>query len=365
MPTFETQQTGCPNCGNNITMVAKIEPQMECPFCHQHVAAPDVKQLMLADAEKMVRFTTKKAEFTEQVVKKLTETAYVPTDIFNTISPDKMQRAYVPMYVYEGEFTTRWTCKVQRETVDVEGKKKAEYVPADGKTSGHFFFMLCAHEGKDIPTELIQFVESIPYKKEDFIPFENEILTAPQNHGVYAWEQNAQASEQFKKRGAMAVKRQAEQAARKQLKEQRYRGLKTEHSYQFTMEGQRVMVPVWFIYYYYRNQSYYFLMDGKGVHVAQNMPEDREAAKKVKYRYMMELAMAAAGVVLLPLLLYAIGKLLGVSLLGSWFVWLLILGTWGYLGYRIFAFRRHKETALREAKTMRETAAARLLNSVK
>ena len=364
MPTFETQQTGCPNCGNSVTMVEAIKPQMECPFCHQHVTAPEVQQLQLTDGERMVRFATSKGDFTKQVVKKLTETAFVPTDIFNTIAPEKMHRAYVPMYVYEGTFTTNWTCKVQQEEVDVEGKKRLEYVPADGKTSGHFFFLLCAHDGKDIPAELVQFVESIPYKSSDFVPFNNEIITGAGNHDVYTWQQNADADGQFRKRGAAILKKQAEQAARTQLQDQKFRGLKTDYTHEFTLVGQRVMVPVWFIYYYYGNKPYYFLMDGKAIHLAQNMPEDKATSKKMKYRYMAELAMAGGSVILLPLLLHLIGKVFGASLLSSWITWLFIVGAWGYLAWRIYSVRKHKAQALQEAKTVRETAGARLLNAI-
>ena len=201
-------------------------------------------------------FTTTKRDFAQHVATKLIDTPYVPTDIFAHIHPQDMERTYLPMFLYEGTFTARWTCRRQAEFVEADGKKRMDYQPAEGNTDGTFAFMLTAYEGSRLPDEIVQFSETIPYTSADFTPVDDRTLTAHTEIETDAWKVNRKADEQFSKRGKALLQEQAENAARAQLKGQKYKGLKTVFTHTFTTNGRLVYVPVWQLHYSYQQNTY-------------------------------------------------------------------------------------------------------------
>ena len=310
-------------------------------------------------------FTTTKRDFAQHVATKLIDTPYVPTDIFAHIHPQDMERTYLPMFLYEGTFTARWTCRRQAEFVEADGKKRMDYQPAEGNTDGTFAFMLTAYEGSRLPDEIVQFSETIPYTSADFTPVDDRTLTAHTEIETDAWKVNRKADEQFSKRGRALLQEQAENAARAQLKGQKYKGLKTVFTHTFTTNGRLVYVPVWQLHYSYQQNTYYALMDGRGVHTAQTVPQDKGATRDIRNRYRGEVLFDIV-LALLPLaLVYAIQRIFSVALFSNWITWAVLLAVWLYLLFRVWMAFRHKRNALSEAQQLRRAASMQLLAQIK
>lgn len=361
MNTFDAQKMNCPNCGNNVTLVAAFGEHVRCPFCHQQTLQPHVTYLQVPVAEDGLTFSVTKADFCRHVVDKLVDTPYVPTDIFSTVSPQKMKRAYLPMYMYEGMFKAKWTCKVQTQVVGNDGKKLKEYKPSDGTASGTFFFLLSAYEGRDIAPEIVKFAESIPFTPSDFKSMDSPRKPIDEQENAYTWEINTVALSQFSSKGAAKVADSVGAAVDKQLGDKKVKGLNITHTHNLKTAGQLVMVPLWFIYYFYQNKQYYFLMDGKGKHTAQSIPLDKNATSTVKNRYRREVALDIALAVAVLLVVLGLQSLLNVKLFSSLITWIVVLAAWGYLGVRVWMALRHKRNALSEAKEIRRAAATQLL----
>ena len=310
-------------------------------------------------------FTTTKRDFAQHVATKLIDTPYVPTDIFAHIHPQDMERTYLPMFLYEGTFTARWTCRRQAEFVEADGKKRMDYQPAEGNTDGTFAFMLTAYEGSRLPDEIVQFSETIPYTSADFTPVDDRTLTAHTEIETDAWKVNRKADEQFSKRGKALLQEQAENAARAQLKGQKYKGLKTVFTHTFTTNGRLVYVPVWQLHYSYQQNTYYALMDGRGVHTAQTVPQDKGATRDIRNRYRREVLFDIV-LALLPLaLVYAIQRIFSVALFSNWITWAVLQAVWLYLLFRVWTAFRHKRNALSEAQQLRRAASMQLLAQIK
>lgn len=310
-------------------------------------------------------FTTTKRDFAQHVATKLIDTPYVPTDIFAHIHPQDMERTYLPMFLYEGTFTARWTCRRQAEFVEADGKKRMDYQPAEGNTDGTFAFMLTAYEGSRLPDEIVQFSETIPYTSADFTPVDDRTLTAHTEIETDAWKVNRKADEQFSKRGKALLQEQAENAARAQLKGQKYKGLKTVFTHTFTTNGRLVYVPVWQLHYSYQQNTYYALMDGRGVHTAQTVPQDKGATRDIRNRYRGEVLFDIV-LALLPLaLVYGIQRIFSVALFSNWITWAVLLAVWLYLLFRVWMAFRHKRNALSEAQQLRRAASMQLLAQIK
>lgn len=310
-------------------------------------------------------FTTTKRDFAQHVATKLIDTPYVPTDIFAHIHPQDMERTYLPMFLYEGTFTARWTCRRQAEFVEADGKKRMDYQPAEGNTDGTFAFMLTAYEGSRLPDEIVQFSETIPYTSADFTPVDDRTLTAHTEIETDAWKVNRKADEQFSKRGKALLQEQAENAARAQLKGQKYKGLKTVFTHTFTTNGRLVYVPVWQLHYSYQQNTYYALMDGRGVHTAQTVPQDKGATRDIRNRYRGEVLFDIV-LALLPLaLVYAVQRIFSVALFSNWITWAVLLAVWLYLLFRVWTAFRHKRNALSEAQQLRRAASMQLLAQIK
>ncbi len=359
----------CPNCGTTLIKqslgVGYVGESLEkddvvCPICHQTAHSPQTKQVGLDAPSRVLNFTVGQSAFSRYVIDALIETDYTPIDVFSTVSMGKMYRAYVPMHRFEGSYSAQYSYKVQREVIGVDGKKRKEYQPDENAAQGKFVIMLCAHEGNDIPVEMVSFVESLPD------PVVSDSAMSPNTSfadNTYIFASTVNDAHVWKKRGYDQLKSIVNARVKSELKGEKVKGVKTTFNFSYVQEPELVMVPIWFTYYYYQSRKYYFLMDGtsEGNHI-QTIPEDKTAIRTLRRSYQLEWLLGIGAVVAAPLFTWMLQKLFGASLLGSYITWIVFLVLWAYCAWRIFMAHRRLRRGLDEAKALRRAAAQRFTN---
>ena len=170
--SLELQQVICPSCKQVITSFSPFAAEVECPYCHNKAFNPLITAKKIPVPERLIVFKTNENDFEQALISNLVERDYVPTDIFNCINPDNVIKAYLPMFLYEGQYQSSWSCKVAYEATEVratsdgkgvKNKTVKKYAPQTGTSQGNFAFLCLAYEGKDIPEELRTFSTQFPY----------------------------------------------------------------------------------------------------------------------------------------------------------------------------------------------------------
>lgn len=104
--------------------------------------------------------------------------------------------------------------------------------------------------------------------------------------------------------------------ALKQVNGQEVKDFNASSSYDLTTKGRYVMAPFWFVYYMYKGEKYYFLMDGLGEHHALSNPvnevevaaveKNNKVKKNVTYCWILTLIPLFAGAVPITIALLVI-----------------------------------------------------------
>ena len=114
-------------------------------------------------------------------------------------------------------------------------------------------------------------------------------------------EANADKNSLWQRYGNQQVHAQAETEV-KRIAGSQVHNLTWNVAPQLLGQGQLVLVPFWFIYYFYRDTQYYFMMDGLGCKNDLTAPVDQSEKEEVnKYNWTMwvSLAILVLGIILL------------------------------------------------------------------
>lgn len=169
--TLELQQVICPSCRQVITSFSPFQAEVECPYCHNKAFNPLITAKKVPVPERILIFKTNEGDFEKAMINNLVERDYVPTDIFSSINPGNIIKAYLPMFLYEGTYRSSWSCKVAVETTEVRAssdgksvnnKKVKKFLPHTGTSQGNFAFLCLAYEGKDIQRNCVSSPSNIP-----------------------------------------------------------------------------------------------------------------------------------------------------------------------------------------------------------
>lgn len=289
--TLELQQVKCPSCGRVITSFNPFQAEVECPYCHNKAFNPLITAKKIPVPERIILFKTSQEDFEQHLVNALVATDFVPVDIFEHIQPEKVVKAYLPMYLYEGKYQASWNCQVGYKTqevgTDLSGEKLktrtvTRYHPANGVSNGQFAFMCLAYEGNEIPDELKQFTMTFPYSVQDSKVYSPQLLDLENDKDLQTIELNADSDLVWNQWGQTLVDELAEESASAQLKGQDIKDFTCSSNYDLKTEGKFIMAPFWFVYYNYKGQQYYFIMDGLGANQCYTNPEDEQQLKKAK-----------------------------------------------------------------------------------
>jgi len=233
----------------------------------------------------LIVFKTNENDFEQALISNLVERDYVPTDIFNCINPDNVIKAYLPMFLYEGQYQSSWSCKVAYEATEVratsdgkgvKNKTVKKYAPQTGTSQGNFAFLCLAYEGKDIPEELRTFSTQFPYNTMASKEYDPNLLGLDAEDSPMTLPLDADTDLIWNKYGDSLVNQMASDNAKQQLSGEDIKDFRASNSYNLKHNGRFVLAPFWFVYYTYNNEKHYFIMDGLGENTAMTTPVNQE-----------------------------------------------------------------------------------------
>ena len=283
--SLELQQVICPSCKQVITSFSPFAAEVECPYCHNKAFNPLITAKKIPVPERLIVFKTNENDFEQALISNLVERDYVPTDIFNCINPDNVIKAYLPMFLYEGQYQSSWSCKVAYEATEVratsdgkgvKNKTVKKYAPQTGTSQGNFAFLCLAYEGKDIPEELRTFSTQFPYNTMASKEYDPNLLGLDAEDSPMTLPLDADTDLIWNKYGDSLVNQMASDNAKQQLSGEDIKDFRASNSYNLKHNGRLVLAPFWFVYYTYNNEKHYFIMDGLGENTAMTTPIDQE-----------------------------------------------------------------------------------------
>lgn len=289
--TLELQQLVCPSCKQVITSFSPFAIEVECPYCHNKAYNPSITSKKVPIPERLIIFKTTEKDFEQSLIQNLIENDYVPTDIFQSINPGNVIKAYLPMFLYEGRYQSSWSCQVAYETTElrassdgksVKNKKVKKFAPHTGTSQGNFAFLCLAYEGKDIPEELRHFCGQFPYNVMASKEYDPALLGLESNESPMTLALDTDTDLTWNKYGDGLVNQLAESSAKEQLKGEEIQNFRASNSYDLKHNGRYVLAPFWFVYYTYNNEKHYFIMDGLGENNAMSTPVNQEEVNFVK-----------------------------------------------------------------------------------
>ena len=283
--SLELQQVICPSCKQVITSFSPFAAEVECPYCHNKAFNPLITAKKIPVPERLIVFKTNENDFEQALISNLVERDYVPTDIFNCINPDNVIKAYLPMFLYEGQYQSSWSCKVAYEATEVratsdgkgvKNKTVKKYAPQTGTSQGNFAFLCLAYEGKDIPEELRTFSTQFPYNTMASKEYDPNLLGLDAEDSPMTLPLDADTDLIWNKYGDSLVNQMASDNAKQQLSGEDIKDFRASNSYNLKHNGRFVLAPFWFVYYTYNKEKHYFIMDGLGENTAMTTPIDQE-----------------------------------------------------------------------------------------
>jgi len=313
--TIKLQQMKCPSCGNNITQFTPFASTVECPFCHQKSLNPLVTTKSERIPERFVPFTADENDFGNELLDVLINAENVPIDVFGKISFDKVMKAYLPTYLYQGGLETSWSCEeVYYETVTryrtVNGKREPHDEQerrtrhVNGTAHGNFSVLVLAYEGEDVPEELLDFAQTCDYEEGTSRPFVAEELGLDQDRSIITLENNTDPQTQWGKYGQERAEEIGEEMAEDEAPEDR-EDFKSNTRCTLDVKGQYVMAPFYFVYYTFGDDRYYFVMDGNArEHDYADLPVDPSIEGKTDFLKKLPTYVFGAALVIIEALMF-------------------------------------------------------------
>lgn len=326
--SLELQQVICPSCKQVITSFSPFAAEVECPYCHNKAFNPLITAKKIPVPERLIVFQTNENDFEQALISNLVESDYVPTDIFNCINPDNVIKAYLPMFLYEGQYQSSWSCKVAYEATEVRAtsdgkgvrnKTVKKYAPQTGTSQGNFAFLCLAYEGKDIPEELRTFSAQFPYNTMASKEYDPNLLGLDAEDSPMTLPLDADTDLIWNKYGDSLVNQMASDNAKQQLSGEDIKDFRASNSYNLKHNGRFVLAPFWFVYYTYNNEKHYFIMDGLGENTAMTTPVNQEEVAFVNGKERIKTIVSWLWLLAI-LMWFLLNFTAGLVTLGVWFV---------------------------------------------
>lgn len=257
--TIELKQMKCPGCGYNITSFKPFEATVECPYCHEKSLNPFVVDKVIRQPEKIIPFNSTQDDFGNSLVSTLIDDDFVPANVFDSLSFDDVVKTYVPMYQYQGKYSSDWDGYIRKSKTKKDGKKEYYDVPVDGHAKGNFNVFASAYDGDDIPSELNTFINEVEFDRGDILPFSYDYLGLDSDKSILTYELNYDEDRAWAEIGEDKVYDLAEEEIK--AKHCNVRDISVSTDYEIKNQIY-LMSPFWFVYYQVKNRKYHFTMDG-------------------------------------------------------------------------------------------------------
>lgn len=256
---IELKQMKCPGCGYNITSFKPFEATVECPYCHEKSLNPFVVDKVIRQPEKIIPFNSTQDDFGNSLVSTLIDDDFVPANVFDSLSFDDVVKTYVPMYQYQGKYSSDWDGYIRKSKTKKDGKKEYYDVPVDGHAKGNFNVFASAYDGDDIPSELNTFINEVEFDRGDILPFSYDYLGLDSDKSILTYELNYDEDRAWAEIGEDKVYDLAEEEIK--AKHRNVRDISVSTDYEIKNQTY-LMAPFWFVYYQVKNRKYHFTMDG-------------------------------------------------------------------------------------------------------
>ena len=346
MAELELQQVKCPSCKRVISSFSPFQAEVECPYCHNKAFNPLITAKKVPVPDLIVPISFSEDYFKKEMIKELIETDFVPTNIFEHITTDRIVKVYLPMYLFNGRQATHYCWHFKIET----GNGKIEK-DEDGELSGYFSFMSLAYDGDEIPKELADFARYIdaPLSTKKYDPEllgltgrGDDPITLPLNNDKeIVWHKHA-------------IKQLAKKVNKSIKRERRPDGeivsCHIDDPAISCQSSRYILFPCWFTTYSYKDKKYWFIIDGTGRKKYITNPVNKKLRLLVKVTEILGKVLPSLAVI------GAVG-----ALFQGEFAAAFIGGPVWFFGTRYGAKFANK-AVLQATKKHRETNAKRLLN---
>ena len=282
--TLELQQVICPRCKQVTASFGKVKTETECPYCHNKIIDAAASTQEVPAPELVMTFQTTEKDFKQALLDRLVEQDHVPADVFRHIGQQKVFKAYLPMYLYEGRYNASWTCEAAPIITQGKKQKVGAFEAYTGTSGGNFAVLCLGHENPDIPKELREFGKQYPYNAAAVKNYAPDQLGLNTDSNLLTLALDTDTESVWNKYGFALINNLAEQEALdEQLTDCEVKNFKVANrTFDLKHNGRYVWASFWFMFYTYHNEKHYFIMDGAGEKTFMSAPVDQNEMKHVR-----------------------------------------------------------------------------------
>lgn len=342
------EKLSCTGCGASLEYAAGAQA-LKCQYCNA-ITTIEREEYKLDDTPQMiVPLTVEKSRLQEAVNRLLTSGDYTPDDLLEKAVFTKMDRFYVPTYLYDGNFNATWTASFGYDRTEhytayeneyrngrtyktpvTKTKTVTDWQPVNGSDSGSF--TVFGYAGNSLPSHVLSLVEDCSgahtvtdYKVSYVSGLDIEAFS--RNDGdVYASRAKAEVNEIID----ASVKSHA----------QGHRQRDWHWTADISKDVISVAVPICHVKYEYEGKEYNVWADGTNasIQVSDDLPHDQNRQKKVQVGFIpggvATVAFFLAGLVSEP------SELFGAM---SWGTFLTVCAAWGFGFWRRHVILTHSQ----------------------
>lgn len=315
------KQIVCPNCGAPLKSSRLLE--VECPYCGSKFQNPlNKKNGDNRIIKTIIPFSKDEEYLKECLYSCIINDDDTPIDFFDKLKITSAEQYYLPMYLFSGAYEADWSCTVVYQRKNNQGNYYDEYQPANGVAKGDFHKLVLASYGLDLPREVRDYVDVLSFsselatKTDGFTP---SFLIDADGNDIPVVSLDLSPTEAWNKDSLRnSIHDNAEHAVFNQTRN--WTTIDKSVSVNYNGEFKDlILVPVWYAKYTYKDQEYYFAMDGSGSNFDYSHPK----SFKSQGRFLKLIGRFLLMVGLLVVIIYPLSKIAGagpqiaVALLGG------------------------------------------------
>lgn len=298
---------------------------LKCQYCSTVTEIPNENEEMLAEVvDVVVPLTVERNDLIDAVYQHIASGKYTPDNLLEHATFSKVERMYVPAYVYMGSYEAEWTAsfgydRTEHFTVyerDSQGNSRpvnktktvTDWRPVNGSDSGEFSAVGYAGELLDgsplKPFDIVEFNRGLGEPK----PYDSSYLSGLESEAFVVLE-----SDVFSRRAEPQIERIIERSVKQHAQGEHQRDWHWKQK--ISKVVRTALVPICHVVYEYDGKAHHVWMDGTDTNhlLSDPLPVDTERMKTVQ----MSFVPVGVAAVALPLAGLMSGG--GVMAAVSWF----------------------------------------------
>ena len=264
----------CPNCG------AEGTAGRFCEYCGTKIPMPKPKHKKKShktelSTVRMVNFTINQDEAIKAFLCYLSDVDNLPKDTFDRLTIDEITPYLIPTYFYHCNFDAPWSCiKLVHEKYKVgnETKTRTKRYPMNGIAQRGFDYVLPSCKIEDIPTELYAFIKD-EMSNLAYYDLSDDYELDEKDKSILVESSDDDENMVLRKSDFNSIlDRRVSSAVKSQIPND-YEDLSYSYSYNNSI-GKELILPFWLIRYTYKDEKFYFIIDGINKNDRIKRPED-------------------------------------------------------------------------------------------